>query len=356
MRGAAYVFRRINGTWIEEARLEGDPLTFLAFGSDVALRGDIAMASSVTFEWVYIFERSGTTWSLVDRLQPDIPAGGFGDEIDLDGQTLWVGARGDQQMGSVFSYVFDGQSWVQEQRFFAAQPFQFQNFGFQVDVEGDWGVVSVGVPPSGQSKGTVHVLHRSNGVWCEVGTFCASDDFPGLDFASEMAFDGATVLSGAMQGLGNAVLGPSGAAYVHVLDLPPTTQCPAVPHSEGCVATMSWSGQASLTDPTPFDLEASDVVTSRNGLFFYGLSGPAALPFQGGTLCALPPLRRTMLQSSGGDHNVPCDGAFSFDFNAWLQAGRSRSRLLDFESTASTGSAIALLPPASASRTRFGSS
>ncbi len=67
---------------------------------------------------------------------------------------------------------------------------------------------------------------------------------------------------------------------------------------------------------------AVQVVNNKSGLLFYGLAGRCALPFQGGLLCATPPLRRTSIQSSGG--NPPpddCSGSFHFDFNAWMQGG-----------------------------------
>ena len=67
-------------------------------------------------------------------------------------------------------------------------------------------------------------------------------------------------------------------------------------------------------------LTADGLLPNQFGLFFYGLSGPAALPFEGGTLCVTPPLRRTTVQNSGGTP-FPCDGSFTFDFNAWLQGG-----------------------------------
>jgi len=99
------------------------------------------------------------------------------------------------------------------------------------------------------------------------------------------------------------------------------TYCTAKTNSEGCAPAVTHSGTASLTSPTAFVLSAPRVVTSVNGQFFYGLAGPASAPFLGGTLCAVPPLRRTTLQNSGGVPPLPCDGTLSFDFNDWIQGG-----------------------------------
>ena len=73
---------------------------------------------------------------------------------------------------------------------------------------------------------------------------------------------------------------------------------------------------------TTIPITARQVLNHRPGLFFYGISGTANLPFLGGTLCALPPLTRTPIQSSGGSlTGIDCSGGYAFDFNAWAQGG-----------------------------------
>jgi hypothetical protein len=103
----------------------------------------------------------------------------------------------------------------------------------------------------------------------------------------------------------------------------PSTYCVAKVNSQGCTPQMSWSGEPSASDPTPFLVEGAQVVNQKNGLLFYGVSGPASIPFQGGTLCVTGGVKRTAVQSSGG--NPPpddCSGVFSMDFNARIQGGK----------------------------------
>jgi len=100
-----------------------------------------------------------------------------------------------------------------------------------------------------------------------------------------------------------------------------TVYCTAKVNSQGCTPQIGSTGQPSLTSPMPFDVTATTVLNQKNGLLFYGY-GANAVPFQGGTLCAQPPLRRTSVQSAGG--NPPpddCSGSYAFDFNAWIQGG-----------------------------------
>ena len=98
--------------------------------------------------------------------------------------------------------------------------------------------------------------------------------------------------------------------------------CTAKMNSAGCTPSISTGGTPSAHPAVPFSISASEVVSNKNGMLFYGLNGRHNLPFLGGTLCVRPPLKRTPVQNSGG--NPPpadCSGAFAFDFNAWIRSG-----------------------------------
>lgn len=102
----------------------------------------------------------------------------------------------------------------------------------------------------------------------------------------------------------------------------PELYCTAKTDSQGCVPVLHYTGPASLSSPLPMQIWVTEVINNKNGLLFYGLSGPAALPFLGGLLCAQPPLRRTPItNSSGGSPPDDCSGALYFDFTSWLQSG-----------------------------------
>jgi outer membrane protein assembly factor BamB len=97
--------------------------------------------------------------------------------------------------------------------------------------------------------------------------------------------------------------------------------CTAKTNSQGCKPETSFAGIPSASDPY-FTIYATNELNNKNGLFFYGTNGAQALSFQGGTLCVKSPIKRTSVQSSGG--NPPpndCSGAYAIDFNAVIQSG-----------------------------------
>jgi outer membrane protein assembly factor BamB len=110
---------------------------------------------------------------------------------------------------------------------------------------------------------------------------------------------------------------------VHAWRAPAATiHCQGKLNSQGCLPAISFAGAPSATQASPFAIGATMVLNNKIGLFFYGTSGPASSPFQGGTLCVKSPIRRTPVQASGG--NPPpddCSGVYAFDFNAHIQGG-----------------------------------
>ncbi len=101
----------------------------------------------------------------------------------------------------------------------------------------------------------------------------------------------------------------------------PTIYCAAKVNSQGCTPALSTSGTPSASDPNPFRIDAGQVLNRKNGILFYGWT-PGVMPFQGGSKCVMAPMRRTMIQNSGG--NPPpddCSGTYTYDFNARIRSG-----------------------------------
>jgi hypothetical protein len=102
-RGSAYVFRRNNCTWIEDAKLEPNEVSSnMLFGEDVAIQGDIALIGAEGDEDLgsntgaaYVFSRSTGSWVFDSKINPVDSAAGlrFGASIDLDNDRGVIGAN-----------------------------------------------------------------------------------------------------------------------------------------------------------------------------------------------------------------------------------------------------------------------
>jgi hypothetical protein len=102
-----------------------------------------------------------------------------------------------------------------------------------------------------------------------------------------------------------------------------TTYCTAKINSLGCMPQIGSTGLPSVTVGSGFNVSAVNIRNNKNGLLFYGVSGQAALPFQGGTLCVKAQVRRTPSVNSGGTPAPAndCSGVFSIDMMLFSVGG-----------------------------------
>ena len=91
-------------------------------------------------------------------------------------------------------------------------------------------------------------------------------------------------------------------------------------NSLGCTPQIGSSGVPSASAALPFLITATNVLSHKHGLLFYGAM-PSSQPFQGGFKLVAPPTVRTPLQNSGGASAAnDCSGTYSFDMNAHIQS------------------------------------
>jgi hypothetical protein len=100
---------------------------------------------------------------------------------------------------------------------------------------------------------------------------------------------------------------------------PVASYCTAKSTSQGCAPELSTSGHPRTSSAQPFVVTSTGVISGAPGTFFYGLTGPAATPFQGGLMCVAGPLRRTPVSIASSASG--CSAQLSFDFNAWIASG-----------------------------------
>ena len=102
----------------------------------------------------------------------------------------------------------------------------------------------------------------------------------------------------------------------------PVVYCTSKTNALGCLPAIGFTGSPSASSATPFAIDCTQVANDKQGLLFYGYAAKA-MPYQGGWLCVLSPVKRTMVQTSGGSTppTIDCSGQFSFDFDARIQSG-----------------------------------
>ena len=99
----------------------------------------------------------------------------------------------------------------------------------------------------------------------------------------------------------------------------PDSYCTAGTTTNNCVPAIGAAGFPSASAGSDFTITIDNVEGAKQGLIFYGVTGPVALPWGLGSsfLCVKAPTQRTPAQDSGGTAGQ-CDGSMTLDFNAYI--------------------------------------
>ena len=245
--GAVYVFSRAGTIWNQQAYIKASNTQALDyFGSSVAISGhtlavgahrEASAATGVNGDQtnnnanesgaVYVFSRTGTTWSQQAYIKAsNTQAGGyFGSSVAISGDTLAVGAygeasaatgiNGDQTNNGVYYggavYVFSrtGTTWSQQAYIKASNTEAGDYFGISVAISGDtlavgtYGEASAATGINGNqtnnsasSSCAVYVFTRTGTTWSQQAYIKASNTEANDQFGT-VAISGDTLAVGA---------------------------------------------------------------------------------------------------------------------------------------------------------------
>ena len=239
--GAVYVFVRTGDTWTQQAYLKASNTdTGSAFGYSVALSGDTLAVgatgedsnatgidgnqldtTAMTSGAVYVFTRSGSTWSQQAYIKASNTEADdqFGYSVALAGDTLAVGAPGEDSSatgvggnqndnggpnaGAVYAFTRVGATWSQQAYIKASNAGSGDVFGSSVTLSADtlavgaWyeassatGIGGNQADNSALNCGAVYVLVRTGGLWAQQAYIKASNAEAGDVFGYAVSVSG----------------------------------------------------------------------------------------------------------------------------------------------------------------------
>jgi hypothetical protein len=240
--GAAYIFERNQaGTWGPAKKLTAsDAAAGDRFGGSVSISGDTIVVGAwgeggpgLEFGAAYVFERNlggPGNWGQVKKLTASDASEWqhFGVGVSVSGDTIAVGADGDQALGlyTGAAYVFERNlggpgNWGEAKKLTASDAAEDQHFGAAIAVSSDTIAIGAhGDQALGLYTGAAYVFERDlggAGNWGQVKKLAASDQTAFDRFGSSIAISGDAIVVGRY---GDDELGHrSGSAYVFERDL-----------------------------------------------------------------------------------------------------------------------------------------
>jgi hypothetical protein len=194
------------------------------FGNSVAIEGETVIVGAFeakngtgfTHGAVYIYLRNNTSWIQSQKLTAvDAYEAGyenFGKSVAISGGTIAIGAWGDNsQQGSAYIFVRNSGTWEKQQKLVASDGDRYDYFGGSVDIDGD--TLIVGAPWDNiglyDRSGSAYVYKRQGTIWSEQAKFPPPENGIDTHFGEAVAISGGTMIISAPGN--NAGLG---AAYI----------------------------------------------------------------------------------------------------------------------------------------------
>lgn len=202
MHGGACVFTRSGSTWTLQQQLTtADEVRFGQFGTSVAVVGDTALVGAPTEKVdgkavpgaVYVFTRSGVTWTLQQRLAAADGVAGdrFGFAVALSGDTALIGAPKQKlgtpaKQGAAYAFTRVEATWSQEERFIAKRGADNDLFGISVSLSGDTALIGAEGRTVGtyRKQGSAFVFFRGAAGWALQKQLTAADTGSYLSFGA----------------------------------------------------------------------------------------------------------------------------------------------------------------------------
>jgi len=192
--GEVFVFQGSGTSWNLKATLSVDGLNGSdAYGTALDYDGRTLVVGAYGQDSqkgaAYVYQKPDDGWNdktadAVLRADDGQANDFFGGSVAVDGNTILVGANGDDDHGSksgaVYVFVGGGTEWSQQQKLTASNAHPVGNFGYAVDLAGNTAVVGASHPED-DATDAVYVLTRVGGRWQESGMLIGADAGDGRD-------------------------------------------------------------------------------------------------------------------------------------------------------------------------------
>ncbi len=198
--GSGYLFRKVNGTWVEEAWLTAPvPEVHDEMGYDVALSGEVALLGAPDFPSssysgtgrAWVFRRTNGVWSMEQELVPSTAYwdSATGREVALGPNVAAVVTPMSWNVDAqVTIFEYSGGTWTETA--LLQPPVAFADFGTEA-VFANNGQLAI------SDTTAVYIYEKVMGSWQRTTSLSPPPNVDARGFGHHIAFDGARILAGA---------------------------------------------------------------------------------------------------------------------------------------------------------------
>jgi len=207
--GAAYVYCRTAEGWTQEARLTpADALSGMKFGGAVALMGDLAIVGAdeeLTLGSdagaAYVFRRTEVGWVEEAKLLASDGGEGafFGQSVAIGDGYIVVGAMRQDRTGAAYVFRKTESGWMQDAKLTALDGAAWDRFGTAVAASGAYVLVGARLEDSitRTNTGAAYIYRAAESGWVAEGKLRDTVGSANAQFGTAVALDGAHAFIGA---------------------------------------------------------------------------------------------------------------------------------------------------------------
>ncbi len=282
-----YLFERQAGVWMRSARIDA-PQTNSGFARALDLDSNTLVVGARfrngSRGGVHVYQRTGKEWPLTATLAADdgAPNDYFGNAVALDADRILVGAFGRDPGGAAYLFDRSRVDWQQSARLVAANARIGDRFGLAVALDGERAVVGAPgtVADDFEAQGAAIVFERQLGNWFETAELWAFDGRQNDGFGWSLSLDGDTLVAGAIFDTDSVAQQGSAYAFTHLGGI--------------------WISSIKLRAPSPRDSDIfGNAVALDGNLLWIGAPG-----FQNGSFGTAYAFERTGLLWNVGERFV----------------------------------------------------
>lgn len=227
--GAAYIFKRNGTSWTQQAKLiASDGKNGDRFGVSVSIDGDYTIVGAYYDQdkgfrsgSAYIFKRDGTTWTQQAKLVPwDLGVQDcFGQSVAISGEYAIIGAPysdyNSTDSGVMYIYKRSGTTWTLQTKLAGSDTSAFKWFGYSVSISGNYAIIGqVYDNDKGYASGSAYIFKRASGSWSQQDKITASDGAPDDQFGWSVSISGDLAIVGTPWNDDMGWDSDSGSAYI----------------------------------------------------------------------------------------------------------------------------------------------
>ena len=217
--GSAYVFFNNGTSWSQQTKLHAsDPAASDEFGYSCSMSGDYAVVSTRQDDEsrgsAYVYMRTGTSWDFQQKIMATTRTAGdqFGNSVCLRDNYVAIGAPGTaSDTGAVYVFERTGTSWTQTAELTAYGGSSGDRFGESVAL--DESRLVVGCPGCDDGEGAALLFEYTGSAWLEISKLIASDSPLSGALGTSVAIEESLIAVGAA-GYASGV----GAVYVYNIE------------------------------------------------------------------------------------------------------------------------------------------